>query len=1014
MVRAYKNKKLGFWLQPLRLLVLMVIACLLAPSVPAAERNFVNSELNRFGRSKLTADQKRAASIADRYNRQKKKTKAPQLAPPPSAVDQIEETSARSALRAPDDTPNFYSLVKIDCVHMLAKGAEKKYPKATISRVQQQLIALGFELGQVDGLLGSNTQSAIGAFCKIDQAYPQWPSILASHDFESWAVKEPDPSEIDQARLSGNAGVVIALLDRYMRRKTFTPVKWTEDFLVSYNLTEEDFKQLNALKDIFKLIAKLQGESYASGQALEGALKTALTGVAEPERYVQLILKYAESQTGVTLTEKSFKKLQVANTPDYLLQSLRTLQGLNYPDGKINGAVQPLLETLIDKVMGFTPEIMKLAKISPSGAKFTEGSLKAFAEAQKDDLLAVAVLDKLKNMQDVEYQSDKTMTSAVRNVLMQLVEQIENFQPVIVQSAEEVSGFSLSAASMQEIEARLKDFAIPEVYLEMLADMQDVDYPDADLFWLAMKAKIAIIGSNNTFREKIFGVINLKVANKIDDALLEKMKIQGLPPALLTQLKTLQDRKFEDTEALEKAIDDLFEQLSKQYDQFRPLLVAQGRKTHPFDKTKNIHWDGESCNCVHQNLAGEIYGLYPYWMAGEKQVIDFSMLTRIGYDGLSFNDKGDIAHESRWSKLDTQFIREAQTYGTKVDLVVYRNDWKTWSLSSADDKRIAFDNLAGNIARLVDIPLNNLYSKAKPYISLGASKQPVMGDGVTLYFDGYPEDSESVAAFDDFIQTLSTQMRIQMQGRPSSINIMFRSAEMGKGIHAYPKLIEQMDMIQGKDNKLNNLFLVLLQEPTTNDKKLLRLNVEQGSHGKDRMKLLRNIVMTLTFDGHNTDQLTDDVIYAKDNFGGIGFWPQSVVQGSETGVLALSSGHISDALHANFLNVSDWDAPLVCKYVCPNKWTFRIAWGLFFLAMLGAIAFRFVSCAWRSFFDQHFIHLLVGIVVPAALLTLALLFCDPSWQQISKGNGALILMFVGVIGYSVWNYHDKKRKANLP
>ena len=93
---------------------------------------------------------------------------------------------------------------------------------------------------------------------------------------------------------------------------------------------------------------------------------------------------------------------------------------------------------------------------------------------------------------------------------------------------------------------------------------------------------------------------------------------------------------------------------------------------------------------------------------------------------------------------------------------------------------------------------------------------------------------------------------------------------------------------------------------------------------------------------------------------------------------------------------------------------FRIAWGLFFLSMVVSIFMRFMFCEWRSYFDQHFIHFIVGVVVPASVLSLALLFCDPGWQQVSRGNGVPILMLMVGIGYSIWNYQDKKRKANLP
>jgi hypothetical protein len=290
-----------------------------------------------------------------------------------------------------------------------------------------------------------------------------------------------------------------------------------------------------------------------------------------------------------------------------------------------------------------------------------------------------------------------------------------------------------------------------------------------------------------------------------------------------------------------------------------------------------------------------------------------------------------------------------------------------------------------------------------------------MGDGVTLYFSGYPQDDEAVEAFNAFVRNLRDKLK--SHGRKYSLNIMFRSAEMGKGIYEYPRLLSLEDSIEGGDKKLDGLFLVLLQEPTTYDKKMLRLNIENGLHGKDRMKLLRNVAMVLTYDGRNESQLTDDVIYAKDNFGGIGFWTQPVASGAAAAEAAASFAVAGDVLHDNFLNTVNGEnalKPAVCQFICPNRWAFRIAWDIFVLVLLGSIALYFGACDWRNFFNKKFMYFLAGVVAPFLLLTFSLLFCDPSWEKISKGNGILILVIAGGLAYSIWNYYDNKRKADLP
>jgi hypothetical protein len=290
-----------------------------------------------------------------------------------------------------------------------------------------------------------------------------------------------------------------------------------------------------------------------------------------------------------------------------------------------------------------------------------------------------------------------------------------------------------------------------------------------------------------------------------------------------------------------------------------------------------------------------------------------------------------------------------------------------------------------------------------------------MGDGVTLYFPGYPQDAEAVATFEAFVRTLRDKLKAQ--GRKYSLNVMFRSAELGKGIYEYPRLLTLVDDIEGKDKELDTLFLVLLQEPTTMDKKNLRLNIENGLHGKDRMKLLRKVAMVLTYDGSNEGQLLDDVIYAKDNFGGIGFWPQPVASGDAAAATDGSLTVIGNVLHENYMNAVNGAAalkPAACQYICPNRWAFRIAWDIFMLALLASFPLYLLACDWRNFFNKNFLYFIGGLIVPAVLLTFALLFCDPVWGNASNENGLLILVISAAIAYAIWNYYDQKRKADLP
>lgn len=913
-----------------------------------------------------------------------------------------------------------------DCGLMLENVKKRSLDKDRIVTVQQQLLLLEYSPEWVDGILGPKTQQALTQFCDrarfarsadllimlqnhvaIFKLYPHWTQTLASGGFEKWEEGEDDKDEIGLVRLFGNSTEVIALLDRYRKRKLPPPVAQPVDNLqVSYMLTQENFSQLKARGEVLKRFEKLQGKTYPGSQEFEAAVEAALQGVPNAEKQVQLALKYAELQTCRKFTDDSFNKLKIAAVPAYILQSVQELKGVNFPLDKIDGAVQTALGSFADKVINFDPgEIVVQAEISKSGtATITDVSIKKFTDAHPGDPAAAAIIAKLQKLKKIEYQSAKTMTAAMKNVLKQAGDDINGFQSTILSSAVETVAYGLTEKSIQDMSGQIGETAVPQIYLELIGELLDVQYPNADLFWLAAKAKVSMAGSYNIPRATLFGALANQDSDKIDEAFLEKLSGK-VPPALIAQIGTLQGRTFSDGQALKNEVENLLDKLEDDFEQYRPLLVSLARKTHPFDASKIIQWSGESCNCVHENLSGQVYGFYPYWLAGQKQDIDFSVQTRIGFYALGFDDKGNIEDASRWSGQDTGFINEARKYGSKVDLVIHKNDWDRWSQASAPEKKESFEKLAAGIVNLLGIPLTSFSSKLTHIASLGISHSPVMGDGVTLYFEDYPRDPESVAAFIEFIRNLGKML--QSTGRHSSINVMFRSAEIGMGIYDYAKLLDIIDSV--KDNKLDVLFPVLLQEPTTDNKKLLRLNIESGLHGEKRMKLLRNVATVITFDGHGEKQLNDDVIYAKDNFGGVGFWPQAMVSAS-----SVSGAMVANALHENYMNFEKKDAPGVCKYICPHKLAYRIVFGIFVFALLLSVAMRFIVCEWKVFFDDHFIYFIAGIVVPTFLLGLALLFCDPGWDEFSKGNAPLIFVIAGIIGYSIWNYQDKKNNADLP
>lgn len=1010
--------------------------------VTAKDSDFIAYELNRYARSKmsrLSNTQRQVVNLADRYRIQKQgQLRAKNLAAPAAAAAAaIPPTADPAAIERPNypstgsggDALVLVSLTQEDCATMVSALDDRKHAQGVILNTQRQLVFLGFDLAKVDDKLGEETKSKLSLFCvgaryalsddildmvrihaEISRAVPDWLQILASREFESWALTQSDLENISRIRQMGNSKEVIKLLGRYKTRKP--AIVLTDDFHVSYLLTKDDFAQLQSTAGISKLVEKLQGETFASKKDFDAGLEAAFKGVANPERYILLTQKYAELQTGLMLTEESFKNLKVKNVPDYVLNAMQELKDLNYPDTQINEAVDDIANNLAERLKEFKPdEIVKLAKSSSTGIRFTDESIKSFSDSiKKENPLSQVILERIQKMQIVEYQSDKTMLSAMKNVLRQVADEINNSVPVIIGETKEVTGYSLSEESVQEIKDQLKDFIVPEIYLELLSKMQDIEFPDQDLFWMATKSEITVTGLYNELRQSILGVIHKFNVNKVDKVLLAKLREEKVPPAVLAQLGTLQERKFEDAKALEDEISKMFVQLNERFDTYRPMVIAQAKKKHSIDKTKSIQWSGESCNCVHDHLAGVVYGFFPYWRAGEKQVIDFGVLSRIGYYGLGFDDKGNIVDSARWVDQDTSFLKEARTYNTKVDLVVTRSDWNAWNQFTIEEKTQIFENLAANIVSLIDIPLEDLGSRARPYLTLGTSPTPAMADGVTLNFKGYPQDKDSVAAFKAF--TLSLKEHFRARHRKYSLNLMFSRSEIGKGIYDYLKLIDFMDVMADHDKKTKNLFLVLLDEPTSDNKKLLRINIEREMHSSARVKLLRNIVLIRSVDKNDESQVVDDVIYAKDNFGGIGFWPQPLGAPGNA-----AENMISKALNKYYITKTGVETDFnreVCHFICPNRLAFQVVWEIFVLVVLACVMLYFGQCGCRTTIEKYFIYIIAGLVVPAFLLSMSLLYCDPFLSSIFGGDALLLIVVLALIGYSIWNHRDKLRKANLP
>ncbi len=526
---------------------------------------------------------------------------------------------------------------------------------------------------------------------------------------------------------------------------------------------------------------------------------------------------------------------------------------------------------------------------------------------------------------------------------------------------------------------------------EMLAPLKNTEYPSRELFEKALDARVC------AYVEEIV----MKAVARSGGSQAAAPTVPCPPPR--AAVPSARPAKRAGSGAQSVSLADLPALLMP--DELREALLKAARREHFFVEEKDIRWTGGDCGCVNDALTGDIYGFYPFWMASgpEVQSMDFSLLTRIGYFALPFDDDGNFVTPLHWAERDraAHFIRVAQKYGTKVDLVVYRNDWAQVLHDEAKLDRI-IRQLPRNALQAVDAPLTDWASRLKSWVPL-FEPAPAMGDGVTVYFDGRFDDDDARrfdAFFRKFMLSLIAEMRAS--GRKHALNIVVSDELIGKrGAYGFGNLFEYL--IRAEDPPMSDgriavafddaesgtnvdvRYLVLLSEPTTDSKKRLRAAVERSPalKGSNRKYFLRNIVPVISYAGADARQFDDDLIYFQDNFGGVGFWR-----------LPLGDTELAASINHEVLEVfrdknTETDSPTaslqsrICTIACPMRWTLRLV--LVALLLMGAVSYGLLLFVCRGVVRTPAYRMYLGIgAVAAVLLAAVMLNCDPGMQDLTR------------------------------
>lgn len=826
------------------------------------------------------------------------------------------------------------------------------------------------------GNLTNASVSALLHFAATIKAHPEWKVDLISADLGRWidGFDDEDKARYYQIRLAGTDEQILAMLRlyHYETDNNRRPGPDSDRALLtiySYSLNATDLKLLAFKSQVVTKLSALQDVVYLNQPLFDAAVLAALKDLGtEAESYLPAAREAA--------LEQSYR---------LTLGSLQLLRdGKTVPDAIIN-------------------ELEKVSGTYPNQAFFTEAVLDATAKVN---------------------------------------EPIDQYMPDIINAAETSTSYILTARALAELSANRKNEPVPPIILEMLKGLQGLEYPQQWLFDKAVMARL---------RNGIGACQSGTPGNAADRRKISAEQMAQLEAAikdqnLYDQLNKLwQEKSCSMIDAL-----TMPQQIEALYIKYRASIRATARKRPAYDPNKRVLWDGNGCGCVLDELVGEVYGFYPFWLAGKTQKVDFSTLSRIAYYGPTFDDTGVlrqandgrdfVAAAENGDLTQNDFINIAQRHQTAVDWVIQRNDWRSWSKMDKSRKEQVFERLSASIVKLLAIKMHNWTSTISNHLPFGARFVPTNGDGVTLFFDGYPDDEVSVGVFNKFVDSL--RLKLRQAGAGDAINVMMRHTALGNGVYDYANLYSLIASAEAnrnndllakveRDQNMRPRLLVLLEEETTESKKQLRLRIEGALHGEQRAKLLRQIVPVITFDNDNWQQLQDDIIYFKDNFGGVGFWPMAMsvpapaaagkdkpldqVLPSTAGVQQCDvSRDVSQCLADFYQTDPGAEAAPVCKTVCENLYAFRLATKLAFMLLLACAALYYCSCLWRETMARY--HHAPALIVLATwtLLSMALLFCDPFLRWLARGYMIPIFLVLFIVGLIAWYQYLLKERDEQP
>ena len=458
-------------------------------------------------------------------------------------------------------------------------------------------------------------------------------------------------------------------------------------------------------------------------------------------------------------------------------------------------------------------------------------------------------------------------------------------------------------------------------------------------------------------------------------------------------------------------------------------MTLYERHAMPKNGTRDVSWAVPGCRCGRDERDGIVFGFHPLWMDGTHQRINFNGLTRLALYGLTSDAAGGLYGPPGMTGVAipediAALARDAHRHNVRVDWVIARSDWSAWRRQDPDGKAAVLAKLTDNIVALLDRPLRRDGQLAAWIASLGADPGPTGGDGVVLYFRHFP--AADTALYNGFVAKLTTRLNALHPARRVSLVIDYD--ELGQdGPYAYGNLIDlirttnpkpnHMTFAAGKLLMLADLpVLVMLPEPTRDTKKALRGAIQEALRGTDSARLIRAMVPVLEYDGTGAQQLTDDIVYAADNYFGIGFWPlpYAADDGTEPG----GARSVNQLLTAYFQPNDDvtpgghWIAATICPQRLWLRWAFWIA----LAAALGIGAYYFSCRGCNERLDNsalYFAGMMALLALPLMILAVLAVgdpLLDPYRYVLLGLYGTGGLVVAGLVA----RYYFNRSRRKLP